>query len=281
MYVLKLQNSITLRHKLIYLNIAGLVRSYARQIKALLFSVLFEYRPLKIMDKYKRSRFYKFRTPYNGTPKKDLVNFLSFGDSWDGIGTVVSGNWGSITVSTMVSVSVKSVSTISGNWGSSIGGGSYWGSGSYWGMSVGSGNYWGMSVGGGGYWSGSDGNWGSYWFDVYVWFSSNFLVDVWFSSNFFMYIGFGSDFFVDVWFSGYFEVKVWFSSWVYLSGIIVWVDVSSWGSSVSYWGSGIGGSGNWGSGIGGSGSGVSVSSISSIWISISSIGVSWSNNITG
>merc|ERR1712212_656892 len=133
----------------------------------------------------------------------------------------------------MVSVSVKSVSTISGNWGSSIGGGSYWGSG--------------------GYWSGSDGNWGRYWFDVYVWFSSNFLVDVWFGSDFFMYvgfgsdffmyIGFGSDFFVDVWFSGYFEVKVWFSSWVYLSGIIVWVDVSSWGSSVGYWSSGIGGSG--------------------------------------
>merc|ERR1712154_340476 len=164
-------------------------------------------------------------------PRKTLVNFLSFGDSWDGVGTVVSGNWGSITVSTMVSVSVKSVSTISGNWGNSIGGGSYWssgvGSGSYWG----SGNYWGMSVGG--YWSGSDGYWGSYWFDVYVWFSS--------------------DFFVDVWFSGYFEVEVWFSSWVYLSGIIVWVDVSSWGSSVGYWGSGIGGSGNWGSGVGGSG----------------------------
>merc|ERR1712154_618812 len=109
-------------------------------------------------------------------PRKTLVNFLSFGDSWDGVGTVVSGNWGSITVSTMVSVSVKSVSTISGNWGR------------------------------------SDGYWGSYWFDVYVWFSSDFLVDVWFSSDFFMYVWFGSDFFVYVGFGSDFFMYIGFGS---------------------------------------------------------------------
>merc|ERR1719445_2245223 len=250
MYVLKLQNSITLRHKLIYLNIAGLVRSYARQIKALLFSVLFEYRPLKIMDKYKRSRFYKFRTPYNGTPKKSLSNFLSFGDSWDGIGTVVCGNWGSITVSTMVSVSSESSVVVSGNWGSGVSGGSYWSSG-YWGSGV---SYWGMSVG---YWGSSNGDWGSYWFDMDVWFSSYFSMYVWLSSDFGMYVWFSSDFFMYVWFSfnffmyiGFgsdFFMYVWLSSWVYLSGIIVWVDVSSWGSSVGYWSSGVGSGSNWGS----------------------------------
>merc|ERR1711945_65859 len=108
-------------------------------------------------------------------------------------------------------------------------------------------------------------------------------MNVWFSFNFFMYIGFGSDFFMYVWLSSNFEVEVWFSSWVYLSGVIVWVDVSSWGSSVGNWGSGVGGGSNWGSGYGswGSSKSVSVSSIgSSIWITISSIGVSWSNNVS-
>merc|ERR1712190_332048 len=134
-----------------------------------------------------------------------------------------------------------------------------------------------------GHWSSSNGDWGSYWFDMDVWFGSDFIMYVWLSSNFFMYIGFGSNFFMYVWLSSNFEVEVWFSSWVYLSGVIVWVDVSSWGSSVGYWGSGIGGGSNWGSGYGswGSSKSVSVSSIgSSIWITISSIGVSWSNNVS-
>ena len=47
-----------------------------------------------------------FLNPIKWHPGKEISNFLSFGDSWDGIGTVVSGYWGS-----------------------SIGGGSYWGSG--------------------------------------------------------------------------------------------------------------------------------------------------------
>merc|ERR1712223_865735 len=69
-----------------------------------------------------------------------------------------------------------------------------------------------------------------------------------------------------VWFSSNFEVEVWFCSWVYLSGVIVWVDGSNWGSGYGRWGSS---------------KSVSVSSIgSSIWITISSIGVSWSNNVS-
>merc|ERR1712001_462481 len=153
------------------------------------FPSYLEYRPVSILDKYKRSQYFcLFLNPIKWHPGEEIYNFLSFGDSWDGIGTVVSGYWGSsITISTMIS---KTVSSISISWGSSVGGSSYWGSG------VGSYGYWG-----------SYGNWGSYWFDVYVWFSWDFSMYVWFSSDFFMDVWFSSDFFMDVWFSSDFEVE--------------------------------------------------------------------------
>merc|ERR1719216_132356 len=141
-----------------------------------------------------------------------------------------------ITVSTMVSTeSSKTITAISVSWGSGVGGNCSWGSNS--------GNW---------SWGSGKGNWGSYL--VYVWYSCWFKVYVWFSCDFGMNIGFSSDFGVDVG----------FGSWVYLSGIIVWVDVCSWVSGISYWGS----SGCWGS------KSVSVSSITStitsIWVAISS-----------
>merc|ERR1719362_1540499 len=182
-------------------------------------------------------------------------DFLCFGDSWDGIGTVVGSDWGSISVGTMISVSIKSVvgtKTISaistgicGNWSSGYWGSSNWGSGN-WGSGI---SDWGMSISD---WGSGNGNWGSYWLNVYVWLGGDFSVYVWFGGNFFMYIGFssdffmyigfgsdffmyigfGSDFFMDVWFSGNLEVEVRFGSWVYLTGIIVWVNECSWGSGV-------------------------------------------------
>merc|ERR550539_1371528 len=207
-------------------------------------------------------------TPNN----KRTFDFLCFGDSWDGIGTVVGSYWGSISVGTMISISVKSVvstKTISaistgvcGNWSSG-----YWGSGN-WGSGI---SDWGMSISD---WGSGDGNWGSYWLNVYVWLGGDFGVYVGFGSDFFMYIGFGSDFFMDVWFSSNLEVEVRFGSWVYLTGIIVWVDECGWGSGVCYWGScqsrGSDGSSKTIS-VSSSSDKSSVSISSSIWVAISSI----------
>merc|ERR1712224_966487 len=102
---------------------------------------------------------------------------------------------------------------------------------------------WGSSVGGNWSWGSGNGNWGSYlvyvwyscWFNVYVWFGSDFGMNIGFSSDFFMYIGFSSDFFMYIGFSGDFFMDIGFGSWVYLSGIIVWVDVCSWVSGICYW----------------------------------------------
>merc|ERR1719216_738009 len=139
---------------------------------------------------------------------------------------------------------------------------------------------WGSGVGGNWSWGSGKGNWGSYL--VYVWYSCWFKVYVWFSCDFCMNIGFSSDFSMDIGFSSDFGVDVGFGSWVYLSGIIVWVDVCSWVSGICYWGSGKWGSGNGSWGGSKSVSGVStesISSIGSIWITVSSISISWRSNI--
>merc|ERR1719412_1213419 len=119
---------------------------------------------------------------------------------------------------------------------------------------------------------------------MYIGFGGDVFMYIGFGSDFFMYIWFSGDLFMDIGFSSDFGVDVGFGSWVYLSGIIVWVDVCSWVSGISYWGS----SDSWGGGNGGcwGSKSVSVSSITStitsIWVAISSIcSPCWGNNIAG